>query len=106
MDSARFEIVFEVVVLNTGDISFSEGIKVYPNPVDGDELHISIGAAIEGDIQITLVNTLGQQVISKVYKGIATEVITLNNLSQLEKGLYIATISNGRNTVAKKLILN
>jgi hypothetical protein len=30
----------------------------------------------------------------------------MNNLSQLEKGLYIAIISNGEKTVAKKIILN
>ncbi|AGC76613.1 putative secreted protein (Por secretion system target) [Nonlabens dokdonensis] len=106
IDASRFEIVFEVIVLSNDDIAFGNDIKVYPNPVDGDVLNISLGTSIQGDVEVTLVNTLGQQVISKVYDGIANELITMNNLSQLEKGLYIAIISNGEKTVAKKIILN
>jgi len=106
IDAARFEIVFQLVTLGNEDFAFGDQLSVYPNPVNGDVLNISVGRLIEGEIELTLFNTLGQQVISKSVDSVSNGVITLTNLSRLESGLYILNVSNGLNTVTRKVILD
>ena len=78
---------------------------MYPNPVNGDVIYISLGSLTEEKVQVTLFNTLGQQVISRDFNSNSNDTIRLGHLSSLESGLYILNISNGIETVTKKIIL-
>ena len=104
-DASRFEIIFDQVVLSNEDTAVVNDTNVYPNPVSGDVLYISSESVLDGNVEVSLFNTLGQKVISREYDGTLNGVITLNNLSGIPSGLYILTINNGTNTISKKIIL-
>ena len=105
VDAARFEIVFQRGTLGNDNHLFNNSVNVYPNPVNGDVINISLGSITEEKVQVTLFNTLGQQVISRDFNSNSNDIIRLDNLSSLESGLYILNISNGIETVTKKIIL-
>ncbi|WP_405370069.1 choice-of-anchor J domain-containing protein [Nonlabens sp. Asnod2-A12] len=106
INAARFEIVFQRSTLGNDDHLFTNSINVYPNPVNGDLIYISLGSLTEEKVQVTLFNTLGQQVISRDFNSNSNNTIRLDRLSSLESGLYILNISNGMETVTRKIILN
>ncbi len=82
-------------------------IQTTPNPFT-ENINVRFTATENGTAQINIINTNGQQVLSKqsdITKGYVT--IQVNGLSKLAPGMYIATLSvNGVVTGSQKIIKN
>ncbi len=76
--------------------NYLENVAMYPNPSKGS-LHI----ATDSQLQITIQDLLGK----KVYVNEAVNSQTLD-LSNLENGMYVVTLTDGEKTASKKLIIN
>ena len=68
------------------DDAMAIGIKIYPNPSSS-----VINIDYPGDLQLTLFNLLGQQVLSSSSKTI--------NISNLDQGTYILSAKDSNNTI-------
>ena len=68
------------------DDAMAIGIKIYPNPSSS-----VINIDYPGDLQLTLFNLLGQQVLSSSSKTI--------NISNLDKGTYILSAKDSNNNI-------
>jgi len=99
----RFDVVFETA-LGTDESAFADGIRVYPNPVTGNQFFVALPSGFEGNIALSMANLIGQEVYSDAV--IATEnVISVKPAKLLQSGIYLLTISNGKETTTKKLIV-
>lgn len=82
----------------------SKNISIVPNPSTGlFKMVVSLGTS--ENLNVTVTNTLGQQVLSNKYNGISNESIALDLTSQAN-GVYFITISNGTEKMVQRLILN
>jgi hypothetical protein len=106
INPSRFQIEFQMSTLGNEELSFNDAVSIFPNPVNGDLLNIYLGIVTEGKVEVTLFNTLGQKVIAREFDSISNGVVTIDNLSSLTNGLYLLNVSNGKNTVVKKVILS
>ncbi len=83
--------------LNALSLSHSD-VSTYPNPFSG-ALNIKNGSA--ADMQVTLLDAIGKVIYSGAIKGDSTETIHTENLN---KGFYFIRLSNGTESVTKKLV--
>ncbi len=91
-------ITFEIdlsLVLETPENLFDD-FNYYPNPIN-NEINISANIYIEG---ITIFNLLGQQVYSELINTKSSSI----NLSHLNKGMYIMTVSSEGASASYKII--
>ena len=79
-------------------------ITMYPNPASS-EVFVNLKNVGQGDISITLFNSLGQrlQVISEAEMAGKTQGVL--NVSNYATGIYFVKIKSGKNTTTKKLIV-
>lgn len=92
LSSTREEVIKEDITYNTFDL------KLYPNPVRGNELNIVTENADNASFRI--VNTLGQELLT----GELTEVESTINVSRLESGVYFIAVKNNDAVVTKQFI--
>ncbi len=77
----------------------------YPNPCR-ENTSVSMNLSENANIQLNISNLIGQQVKSVNYGPYTKGSHTLNiNVSDLESGIYIYTITNGKDAVAGKMIV-
>jgi hypothetical protein len=91
-----------VVVVRLGDKGTT--LSVYPNPVKGNTISVSLNGLTKGNYTLSVFNQLGQQVLNRVIShngGVATQTIDLGKLSA---GLYELRLSNGETVLTEKLI--
>lgn len=82
----------------------SGNIAVFPNPSNG-HFNFAVTMPVVSDLNITVVNSIGQVVHTKVEKGITNSIIGLD-LSHLSKGIYFVNIIDSTgDKVTKKLII-
>ena len=84
--------------LGLEDNSLSQ-VSIYPNPVT-DKLQIRIPAGVEIN-RIRLFNLLGQQVFETQANSTVNQEV---DLSVLQAGVYMVELSDGDNTVVKRII--
>lgn len=105
-DAASNEIKL-TVLLGVDDISELAGVSLYPNPNNGTfTLKGSIGD-IAGELQIDVINALGQLVyhdVAATNNGELNKVISLNN--QLSSGIYMLRLSDGETQRTIRFTLN
>lgn len=101
--SDRFDIVFSST-LGNGETAFSDGLKVYPNPVTGNQFFIQLPTQQLGAINVKLVNLLGQEVYSKALHG-SEGAVRIQPETQLQSGVYLLKITDGKQTATKKIIV-
>lgn len=70
------------------------GFSMYPNPAK-DILNINF----KGDLDVTILNTSGQKVLSRSINGQDTF-----DVSKLSKGLYFVKLTSGKDVITKKFI--
>lgn len=75
----------------------STGFNMYPNPVSNGKLYIT--SSTDSEKEVTIFNTLGQQVLQAKT---TTEAI---NVSSLTQGTYFVKINEAGNTATNKLIV-
>jgi len=102
-DANRFDIVFDTT-LGTGESTFSNALKVYPNPVTANQFFIELPTQQGESLNVKLVNLLGQEVYSKSLD-ISENVVRIQPEIQLQSGVYLVKISNGSQEATKKLIV-
>jgi hypothetical protein len=84
------------VGINNNDLEL--GMSIYPNPSKG-LLNIEMNNTPSGDILIF--DTVGRLVI----KNEVTEISTVLDVQNLQKGIYIVVFTDGKNIVKAKLII-
>lgn len=84
------------VVLSSASFSQIDGLKMYPNPTKNN---LFIETALNSDINVSIVNMLGKEVVN-------TKVVNNTvNVSNLTSGIYIVKITEEGKTSTKKLII-
>ncbi|SEQ19484.1 T9SS type A sorting domain-containing protein [Flavobacterium urocaniciphilum] len=101
---AEFNGVPQVVSRNNAEVTLSttsfsqiEGLKLYPNPTKNN---LYIETTLNGDINVSIINMLGKEVLnSKVTNNTV-------NVANLANGIYIVKVTEDGKTSTKKLIIN
>lgn len=86
------------------DLLSDRSVHIYPNPATSD-LNIEIDAIKQGVVEASLLNLLGQTVLTHrfdVSQGVNNARL---NLKQLENGLYIVRLQSGNNNYMKKIVI-
>ena len=87
---------FSYGVLSANSFSQIDGLKMYPNPTKNN---LFIETALNSDINVSIVNMLGKEVVN-------TKVVNNTvNVSNLTSGIYIVKITEEGKTSTKKLII-
>lgn len=88
--------------INTIDLTAD--VSVYPNPTNG-LFNINFSNTNQTDYTVSVVNALGETVISKMNVSAGSQSATVD-LSGKTKGLYFVLISGEKGNVVKKITLN
>ena len=83
--------------LGTNTFNSTLALKIYPNPVSNGKFYIDSITNLEKDV--TIYNTLGQQVLQ------AKTVTEAINVSNLNKGTYFVKITEAGISATKKLVI-
>jgi hypothetical protein len=104
LDNFTKEIVSDVLQkLDVKKLEISENIKIYPNPVEGIEMNVTSDLITVEDAQLSIVNSLGQEV--KCLQSSNGESVKVNVLD-LKSGSYFAVItSEGRRSSGKFVVV-
>jgi hypothetical protein len=89
-------VTFSSGALSTNSFSQINGLKMYPNPAKNN---LFIETALNSDINVSIVNMLGKEVVN------ANVVNNTVNVSNLTSGIYIVKITEEGKTSTKKLII-
>lgn len=100
---ADFENCAVVSTYETFEAQFS--LSNQPNPF-GDFTQIVVASQVQGDFQFIVTDLLGKEVHRQPVELFEGENTIDFNASQLAEGLYIYAITNGRQTVSSKMIVN
>ncbi len=82
----------------------AQQVSMSPNPAS-DVLNLTLNFEKNTDINLRIVNSIGQSVLSKKMPNILRGAETLD-LSTLKSGVYIVEISDGQLRTNKKLVIN
>lgn len=83
--------------LSSASFSQINGLKMYPNPVKGGNLHIE--TALNGDVNVAIFDLVGKQVVN------AKTVNNTVNVANLTAGIYVVKITEEGKTSTKKLVI-
>jgi hypothetical protein len=100
----RFFIKFTDGTLSTGDIAFAEAVELYPNPTNGENINIS-GLSLLGDVSVEIHNISGQRVFSKLLVP-SNGKLTIDNLPNLNNGVYLLRLTQNNNVAVRKILIN
>jgi hypothetical protein len=84
----------------------NNSVSIYPNPSLNGKLHIAISSSQNQNVNISLMNMLGQEVLSQILEVNDGENNFSLDLSNKDNGIYFLKIQNSENTLTKKIILN
>ncbi len=99
------EITYSPVVRVKINGSGAREMKIYPNPVKGNSLAISLQNFKAGKYEMTITNNLGQVIYSRGIDqpaGTTTITVPLNNA--LARGMYRLRLTNGEDTYISSFI--
>lgn len=83
--------------LSAPSFSQIDGLKIYPNPVKGGNLHIE--TALNGDVNVAIFDLVGKQVIN------TKTVNNTVNVANLTAGIYVVKITEEGKTSTQKLVI-
>lgn len=86
------------------NLGLSNNVKVLPNPTSG-LVNVVFTLANEENVVVSVSNTLGQVVSNSKFDGISNKMVSLDIANQ-PNGVYFVTISNGKDKMVQRLILN
>lgn len=87
----------------SGSLANISSFKAYPNPASS-VLNIQMTLATAEDIEISLVNTAGQTLLSKKIEKAATLNETFD-VANLAKGIYFLKVNNAQGSAAEKIVI-
>ena len=79
-------------------------VKVYPNPGDG-KISVSFTAATKGDVMINISDSKGNEVYAKTLNDFSGEYFGQVDISGKGKGTYFLKITQGDDSITKKLVV-
>lgn len=79
-------------------------MRVQPNPAN-DFLHISLGHALTGSVQLQLMGTDGRTVLRRNMDGLAEGQIITLDVQQVPAGVYVVRLENGAGSSVKKVLI-
>ena len=103
IDANRFDIIFKGT-LGTGESAFANSIRVYPNPVTENQFFVALPSGLDGNVSLKMTNLVGQEVYSNEVES-TENVVNVQPSRTLQSGVYLLSISNGKETTTKKLIV-
>ncbi|AEV34437.1 PKD domain protein [Owenweeksia hongkongensis DSM 17368] len=97
------QTIFTDVSLN--ELEFAGSVEVYPNPNNG-KFNINLDLIGGQDVQLALVNTVGQIIYTKDLGNVGGHVETDMDIENLAPGVYyLRVIANGKSTTVRVTIL-
>ncbi|MBC7447707.1 MAG: T9SS type A sorting domain-containing protein [Hymenobacteraceae bacterium] len=88
------------------DITLSNMLAVYPNPVSGQPLRVELaGLNTERSVSVRLVNTLGQVVTQQVVQVANAAIATELNVDKLARGIYTLQVQAGGRTASRQVVV-
>lgn len=84
--------------------SLNRNVTLLPNPTSG-LVNVVLTLSSKENLNISVANALGQTIISNNYNSISNDMISLD-LSSQNNGVYFVTVSNGKDKMVKKVVLN
>ena len=90
-----FVNIVESLSINENQI---DDLRIFPNPVDGD--YVNVFSSLNGDKYVELFDVNGRKVLSTSISGNTLDI------SVLERGFYIATVTIDGKSSTSKLIIN
>ena len=82
---------------------FASTLSLYPNPVNGDVVTISMGHTSASSIEVAVFNTLGQQVMTRSFDQV-NHTINIDNISSLSNGMYFVKVTSSTQQATLKFI--
>lgn len=96
----------ETVLAVRPDVLTANGLNVYPNPSTTGQLQVQARLAKPtSGLRVQVHNALGQQVLNQALPGAPSQFDQPLDLSALPGGLYLVSLSNGNETVTRKIVL-
>jgi hypothetical protein len=90
-----------IVAVNS---EITAALRIYPNPLAGNELWVEATDAQVGDMRITIHNTVGKLLVDRVYAYEPAVKIDLSALRR-EPGLYIISVRRKNRIERQKLVI-
>jgi hypothetical protein len=97
----RFSLLFELSATGLStQVENQNSFYVYPNPVK-NQINIAAKATQNGNFNYQIYNQLGQELVTGIFNGNATQTISVDELSQ---GIYFIRIYNSQGSETIKFI--
>lgn len=107
VDASGCEAELEVTltVINDAGIeeNLADGLSLYPNPTTG-KFAITFDLSASHDMQIEVVNIIGEKVISKTFTGVQNQTFEFD-ANTFSDGVYFVVIRSEDQTISKKLVV-
>lgn len=97
----NFEVSGGAIVTGLTELNIDAQLQLYPNPVV-DFVQIQMDESWEDAVEITIFNVAGKRVYQS-YNNTGAKVVELN-ISQLNSGMYLYQVTDGKQTATGKLI--
>ena len=79
-------------------------VKVYPNPGNG-KLSVSFNSNTRADVNVSITDAKGAEVFNKTIDGFSGEYAEQIDISGKGKGVYYLKISQGEESITKKILV-
>jgi hypothetical protein len=96
---------FAFVITGLQNVSASAiNLMVIPNPNKGDfDIRMHLNTA--SDLQVDLINSLGQRVQSQTFKNVSGDFTNSMHAGNLSSGVYMLFVTDGKKAYYKKMII-
>jgi len=102
--STGWEASYSSSIISVEDFNDNLKIRIFPNPTK-DIINIQTTDIKDGEINVKLVNIVGQVVLNKTYQYLSNLTNVQIDLSNFNKGIYILEYSNGNVSKYKTIII-
>jgi hypothetical protein len=102
--SDRFSVIFGNTTLGVDDNTFGTGFSLYPNPTSNGQFTIKTSGLDGQDVELQIVNLLGQKVFDNRRKVAENGEIQVN-ASSLAIGVYLVQLRQNQQVFTAKLIV-
>ena len=104
--AGRFSVlVTQQRVLANAPTALVRQVNVYPNPARGQVSIVLPAQLRQQAVQVSLINTIGQQVLSRTLNTSSSVATTELSLSGVAPGVYTVRLQTAEGTVSKRLIV-
>lgn len=100
---AELDVTLTMDPAGIGEEELINAFSMYPNPTSG-EFVLNFNLSESQDLQIEILNLIGDKVISNSYSGVKNQTVSFN-LSDVAEGVYFVVLTSGDETVSKKIVV-